>query len=362
MFDSVSKTLKFNSNGKFRILMISDFHCGEQYNPRIKDGIEALIEHAQPDFVMLGGDQCLGYSVEYLKQSLTDILEPIKKRSIPWAHLFGRYDHNLPMTLPEQEAVYEQFPLCLSKSGPENLRGTCNYFLPVYASGSDDVAFHVIALDSNRDCDQYADHFNIAPEQNNMILPENFGSGKNDSMPYFSQVRWYYRTSKAAEAAAGHKIPAVLFTHNPIPEHNLVHMDPEECRMVGHMREWINTSELNSGLFFACLQRGDVQGIFAGHQHQNTFQGTYCGILLACSGSVSYDTETDDDLRGGRIIDLDENSGRMESKYVSLMEIMGDAAIKDPDNFQGGLKYFIRQSHMFDQAIPLKAKVYVKKS
>ena len=52
----------------------------------------------------------------------------------------------------------------------------------------------------------------------------------------------------------------------------------------------------------------------------------------------------------------------MESKYVSLMEIMGDAAIKDPDNFQGGLKYFIRQSHMFDQAIPLKAKVYVKKS
>ncbi len=361
MFDSVNKTLKFNPNGKFRILMLSDFHCGKHFDPRTKDGIEALVSHTQPDFVMLGGDQCLGYSPDHLRQSLADILEPIEKRNIPWAHVFGREDHHLPMSVNEQEAIYESFHLCLSKTGPAGLQGICNYSLPVLASGSDEIAYNLFALDSNRDCKQYAQEFQIPPELNNMILPENFGSGKNDSMPFFSQVRWYYRTSKAMEAEAGHKIPAVLFTHNPIPEHNLVHMNPEECRMVGHMREWINTSELNSGLFFACLQRGDVRGIFAGHQHQNTFQGTYCGILLACSGSISYDTETDDDLRGGRIIDLDEKTGRMESKYIPLMEIMGGAAIKNPDNFKGGLKYFMRNSHMFDQAVPLKAKVYVKK-
>ena len=361
MFDSVKKELRFNENGKFRILMLSDFHCGEACNPRLKDGIEALVSQTNPDLVMLGGDQCLGYSPEYLRRSLEDILEPVQKRNIPWAHVFGREDHNLPMSVAEQESVCESFPLCLSQTGPACLQGICNYSLPVLASGSDEIAYNLFALDANRDCDQYAEAFQIPPEQNNMILPENFGSGKTDAMPFFTQVRWYYRTSKAMETEAGRKIPAVLFTHNPIPEFNLVHMNPEECRMVGHMREWINCSELNSGLFFACLQRGDVRGIFSGHQHQNTFQGTYCGILLACSGSVSYDTETDDDLRGGRIIDLDEQTGGMESKYIPLMEIMGDAAIKDPQNFKGGLKYFIRNSHLFDQAIPLKAKVYVKK-
>lgn len=361
MYNSDKKELKFNENGKFRVLMISDFHGGKNYSPKLKAGIEALIKETNPDFVMIGGDQCLGFDQEYLRNSLTDILEPIQKRNIPWAHVYGNHDHEQPLTAREQQAVYESFPLCLSQAGPADVQGVGNYVLPVYSSKSDKIAYNIFALDSNREISDYIEHFGISEKDNNIILPNSFGVGRAQAMPFFNQVRWYYRTSREIEQANGSKIPAILCMHNPLLEHNLIHMNPEECRMVGHKRECVCCSELNSGLFFACLQRGDVKGIFCGHEHMNTYHGTYCGIVLAYDGCVGYNMTAHDDLRGGRIIDLDENTGTFETKHITLMEIMGDAAIRDPGNFQGGLKYFIRGSHLFDQAVPLKDKVYVKR-
>ena len=49
MYDEVNKRLLFNSDGRFRILMISDFHAGSRrkgfedgnpYSPKIKEAIE----------------------------------------------------------------------------------------------------------------------------------------------------------------------------------------------------------------------------------------------------------------------------------------------------------------------------------
>ena len=49
--------LRFGENGTFKILMISDFHGGPKYNPKLKTGIEALICYANPNLVLIGGDQ-----------------------------------------------------------------------------------------------------------------------------------------------------------------------------------------------------------------------------------------------------------------------------------------------------------------
>ena len=49
--------LKFDENGKFRILMISDIHGGVGYNAKQTiQAIQALVDEAKPDLVLLGGD------------------------------------------------------------------------------------------------------------------------------------------------------------------------------------------------------------------------------------------------------------------------------------------------------------------
>ncbi len=47
--------LRFNKNGKFRVLMISDIHAKANCSPKVTRGIEALLEktdsHGAADFV-----------------------------------------------------------------------------------------------------------------------------------------------------------------------------------------------------------------------------------------------------------------------------------------------------------------------
>ncbi len=354
MFDPEKKQLRFNENGKFRILMVSDFHAGSRrkgfedgnpYSPKVREAIEALVVETNPDFVMVGGDQCIGKSEEYLYNSFCDIMQPVISRGIPWAHVYGNHDREMAMTTAEQETVYEKIPLCMSQRGPEDLFGVCNYVIPVYSSKNDKIAYNLFALDSHREISDYMEQFGIKEEDNNIILPFAFGSKSVQSMPFFSQIMWYFNKSKEMEKANGAKIPAVMFMHNPFLEFNLIFRNPEECDMYGEKREAVCCSELNSGLFMACLERGDVKGIFCGHEHMNAYHGTYCGIILGYAAAVGYDMSAHDDVRGGRVIDISED-GSIETKHIKLMAIMGERAMRRPDWLEGGLNYFIRQTHL----------------
>ena len=78
--------------------------------------------------------------------------------------------------------------------------------------------------------------------------------------------------------------PSLMTLHIPLYEFNAVLLNAARTRMRGEYNERVSASELNSGLFAAVLQRGDVKGIFAGHDHINTFDGVYCGVRLGFCG------------------------------------------------------------------------------
>lgn len=354
MYNTENKRLSFNSDGKFRILMVSDFHAGARrkgfedgnpYSPKVREAIEALVKETNPDFVMVGGDQCIGHNREYLYNAMTDIMAPVIERGIPWAHVYGNHDREMNMSTYEQEEVYETVPYCLSQKGPDDIFGVCNYVIPVYSKDGGTIAYNLFALDSNREISDYIEQFGIKEEDNNIRLPFAFGSRSVQAMPFFQQVMWYYNTSRDMERKNGRKIPALMFMHNPCIEFNLIFRNPEETDMYGEKREAVCCSELNSGLFMACLERGDVKGIFCGHEHMNAYHGKYCGIILGYDAAVGYDMSAHDDVRGGRVIDIYED-GTLETKHIKLMDIMGEDALRRKDFFEGGLKYFIRQTHL----------------
>lgn len=339
--------LRFRKDGRFRILMVSDFHSqrrpslAEDYNYKLVEGLRALIEDTHPDMVIVGGDQCIdAKSIEECKGIMEMLLEPVSAENIPWAAVFGNHDNETGLPVSEEEKAYEMIAGCLNEAGPSHLDGTANFVLPVLASDSDKVAFNLFCLDSHRNIEDLAEKFSL-PEDTKFILPRHFNDGQNGCSPTFEQVMWYYNTSKQAEADNGRKIPAAMFMHIPLPEYLNIVRNPEHCNAIGSKRETIGCCELNFGMFAACLQRGDVKGIFFGHEHLCDIQGEYCGITMAQDAALGYNMSAHDDLRGGRVIDLYED-GCIETKAVKLIDLLGEKAMRRPGYFEGGCKYFIR--------------------
>ncbi len=341
------KVLRFRKDGKFRILMISDFHESVSdgrpcRTDRMVEGIEALLQHTNPDLVLIGGDQCIDANTfDDMKAHMEYMISPILKRKLPWAAVFGNHDREGGHTLEEEERVYETIDGCLNQAGPEEVSGVGNYCIEILSSKDDSVAYHIWALDSHAESKRdFVKYLNL-PADTRFVMPRPLhnGSWQGGIMP--DQVMWYYNESLKREKKAGKKIPAIMYFHIPIPEYLLVEKNPEECGAKGNKREVVCCPELNSGLFMTCLQRGDVKGMFCGHEHLIDFDGKYCGITLAYDACIGYNMSAHDDLRGGRVIDLTED-GDMETYAVKLMDIMGDKAIRSDELFEGGCNYFFR--------------------
>ena len=343
-----AQKLRFNADGHFRILMVSDFHMGknpkfaENLNYRVTEGLEALLRETQPDFVLLGGDQCIeAESIPQAAQILSEVIKPVLDRQLPWAAVFGNHDNEVGLPARMEEQAYLTIPGCRNVIHPDASFGAGNYCLPLYSCDGDRLLYNLFALDSHREIADFIDLFDLEKDTR-FILPEHFCDGASNAGPTFEQAMWYYETSKRIEAREGRKIPAVMFMHIPLPEFLQVTRNPEECGAVGNKRETLGCCELNFGLFGACLQRGDVKGIFFGHEHLCDIQGEYCGVTMAQDAALGYNMSCHDDLRGGRVIDLCAD-GTLQTYAVKLIDLMGLDAMRRKDYFEGGCKYFIRK-------------------
>lgn len=308
---TVKHTLRFRQDGTFRILFLTDIHAGVGMSAQTKPAVDAMIRYAGPDMVLIGGDTfgCrIGVTKpEQVREYLDLLAELLEERQIPWAHVYGNHDDNLGVSREIQQEIYESYPWCVSKRGERDISGVGNYVLPVLRSDSDEVALNIWALDAH------------------------------NSMPGFDQVNWYYQTSKAIEECFGRKIPSILYLHIPLPEYCYVIEHPEECGTVGTVTGGFDREWENSGLFQACVERGDVKGIFCGHEHFHDMSGTYKGIRLSFGASCGYDAGSDNTLRGGRIIEFSEKApGEMNTYMVHLRDICGAKAIAWPSRLLDG--------------------------
>ncbi len=311
-------TLKFNSQGTFKIVMFSDVQDKFPINPQTIEAMNNILDFEKPEFVILVGDNCTGAigSAEEFNLYVQQMVEPMEKRGIPWAHVYGNHDEDhvekTGLTKELQQGIYESFPHCLSQRGPEEVEGVGNFVLPVYSSDGSKEVFAIWGLDSNAYLEDNNSWYGGRLE-NDAILENGLQGSHNYDFIKFSQIRWYWDTSVEMEKKWGYKIPGILFTHIPLPEHRLIVMNPEPTGIIGEKNEDVCNSPINSGLFAAILQRGDIKGIFVGHDHVNDFVGNYCGIKLGYDANIGFGTyglegEDKDRLRGARVFRINERT------------------------------------------------------
>lgn len=328
--------LRFDDQGKFRILMFSDIHYYEGGDPRTLEVMEKIVCDTEPDLVLWGGDNPFGATDrESLVELISKNASPMEKRGIPWALTYGNHDSDIckSMTLEKVNGIIEEeFPCCVTKH-TEGISGVSNYVLPVYSRDGDKIALNVFSVDGGRNMFDLCESTGVNIHAGMNLPNPMIGLRSDFGLIRFDQLQWYWNTSRAIEAENG-KTPAVMITHSAPHEASLIKNNPQETGMNGHFNEGIDPTGINNGLFSTMLQRGDVMGIYFGHNHCNTAEGRYLGIRFGFIGSIGYNAygcggndAQNNRLRGARLLTFDEKNVKeykseflFSSEYIPLKD------------------------------------------
>ena len=99
--------LRFNKNGEFRILALSDTHaCFPGPCEQTLTALRAIVDHEKPDLVLFCGDDMeRSESTEELKQALGVMVAYLEENRIPWAHVHGNHDDECFMSEGRPQAA-----------------------------------------------------------------------------------------------------------------------------------------------------------------------------------------------------------------------------------------------------------------
>lgn len=259
--------LRCRADGSFKILLLADLHHRPAPHPHTDALVSRLLELEAPDLVIVNGDCISGndcHTVAEVEAAVANVAAPMERAGIAWAVTLGNHDGE---TEPHSGVDRVQL-MRFFASHPHNrnagwvrgITGVGNTCLLLRdASGGEPVRV-IWLLDSRAQPVDPKDQYDWI---------------RSD------QIAWYQQTSKMLEQAHGRKIPGLMFFHIPLPE--FVEMI-NHSKVQGERREPECPSLVNSGMFAAVLDRGDVAGIFCGHDHLNNYVGTWKGIQLGYAG------------------------------------------------------------------------------
>jgi hypothetical protein len=335
--------LRFNRDHTFKVVQFTDTQDGQNTDPRTVALIAAVAADQRPDLVVFTGDQLTSkpQTAADVRRAIDNIVRPLEEQRIPWLVTFGNHDEDhtarTGLDREAQLAIYRSYPHNLNAPSPAGVTGSGNMQVLVRASHGGAAAFNVWALDSGK----------YAPGKlADQVIGEDFLLGWT-WMPTWDwikpdQIAWYTRTSEQLEREHGRKIPSLMFFHIPLQEwRQMYENDAEKVKhpeygllpqhgVVGERNEDECPGPFNSGLFSALLARGDVKGVFVGHDHVNDYVGNYFGVTLGYSANSGFATyglggPDNDRMRGARVFVVREEQ---PEKFDTRMVLARDYGIR----------------------------------
>lgn len=323
--------LRFNKNGKFKIMQITD----TQEVPQVSQDTISLIENAldqeKPDLVVFTGDQIKGYSSKFknrpdlIKRTIDIILTPIVQRNIPFMVTYGNHDKQAGWLNHEQyERVYTKYPNFIS-GNIRNSQDVGTTDIQIMSSDGEKKVFNLYLIDSNSKA----------------------ASGKGYAPVNEHQINWYISERERLKEENGDYLPSLVFQHIPVPEfynglkqvnkstqgaveafglhaNEFYVLNPETVNAGGFMGESPATPDVNTGEFEAMAEKGDVLGIFVGHDHNNSFVTSYKGVDMGYTQGCGFDVYGPGENRGVRVFELDEKEPRnYKTRTVVFKDVCG---------------------------------------
>jgi len=288
--------LKFRAAGSFKLLCLSDCHYQPAPDPYSHAMIETLIRAEQPDLVIVNGDAISGRSIATtgsMRQAADNVAAVMEQMGVRWAITLGNHEMDNRAVNHVDKArlmsLYEVFPHNVNRGWTRGLTGAGNKCLPLWDAAHTKPLWNLWLIDSGAGSSE---------------------PGVGYDWIHADQIHWYQQTSFEMEQKWGRKIPGLMFFHIPLPEFREMALS---AKVIGERQEQEGASHINSGLFSAILERGDVRGIICGHDHSNNYLGTFHGVALGYDAAAGFlnaypHLEPGDPangrVRGGRVVVL----------------------------------------------------------
>lgn len=340
--NKTDKTIKFNTNGKFKILHITDTHLNLNHN---FDPTIWLVERAcdieKPDIVVVTGDNVVNCdNAEDTKKMINALMNIFDIRNIPVAVTFGNHDSEQgAMSREDLMAHYNTFSCSVSVDDGEALSGCGTYNIPVLSSDGTKTKFNLWVFDSG-DYDEEG----------------RYSCVKSD------QIEWYKQTSDKLKAEnKGEAVNSLVFQHIIVGEiydvlkksdswkpYAYKHLynkeeyymfDPDRVNY-GTIREYPCPGYENFGQFEAMVEKGDVLAMFTGHDHTNAFAVEHKGIDIVNSLSTRYIGLAHSTQCGYRVIEIDEkDTSKYETRVSRIYDMFNYETVKEEKDNGDKFKY-----------------------
>lgn len=284
----------------FRILQLTDIHWSLSTNiPRQKEYMDILVEHSDPDLIVITGD-ALFTATKNIAAMLYDYIDSL---GIPYGVVYGNHDMQgmWSSSWMDRNIVRENAAFRIVQ---DDMQGRTNWAINI--EKNDEIVWQVIGIDSN----------------------SYMADGLLYQYDYIhdDQVSWF-------QSVAEEGVPSIGFLHIPLWEYAYAYEENPEG-IIGELREPDSAtpglveecgevpfypSSVHSAFFEAAKDAG-MRGIFAGHDHSNDWVGMYEGVALGygvkCGRELYYGvSEHGYDLTGAALYTL----GTDESLQITHM-------------------------------------------
>lgn len=280
--------LSFGADKEFRIVQFTDMHLdpGSEYKRLQSEKTFArlgrVLSETRPDLVAFTGDIVTGCPAESMWNRLLDSMAVYR---IPFCVVMGNHD-------AEQD---------LSRVRIAELVTSSPYSLNVRNSSGELADMEIKIASSIGKADAAALYFMDSHDYSTVKGVDGYG------WFYPQQVDWIRKCSKEASAGnGGDPLPSLAFFHIALPEYVQAWDRREYLPHIGRAAEAQCPGALNTGMFAAMVEEGNIMGTFVGHDHDIDYMVVYNGVALGY-GRFSGDDTTYNNLRPGvRIIVLEE--------------------------------------------------------
>jgi 3',5'-cyclic AMP phosphodiesterase CpdA len=273
-----------------KMLQVTDIHLGKvgfwKQDLSTFRRIERLVEMHDPHILAVTGDLFTGEKPfgSLLALTAVQFFDSLER---PWLYVFGNHD-------PEggfgREQIYEVF--AESKWGI--------------------LGFH--SVDQNEKKYDYV--VNICQEKSDkgwLVYAFDSGSHKGFKSIKEDQLLWYENKSNNVNPELENR--AISIFHIPLKQYQDLWND-DTIKKFGESKEKVYFEEDDGSVYNAFVKRAEIEATFCGHDHYNSYWGTYHGGIILAYGYISGEATKWAWPTGGKLVTLPVSSGDIEIKNV----------------------------------------------
>ena len=299
-FGEEDKALRFNGDGTFKIVQMTDFQDIGFLSPAAKHLIKNALALEKPDLVVLTGDNIANFIPGlpeflyriYARLAIGQFMRIFEKAGVPVAMVYGNHDPQDSLNEEGQWAIYKSYSVF---TGPEEY---ADYRLPILdAQGNE--RWQLFLMDSHADAVQK------------------------------EQLDWLVSANNKA-------VPAMVFQHIIVPEiFDYITSGPAGYVVPGQSeynycreRPCPPNAEQYQGELAILRAQGNVQAMVFGHDHTNNFVVDAHGVDLINSASSGFNPFCNADAdRGVRVFTLKDGGGKYEERTLRYREACTGPAV-----------------------------------